>query len=327
MSHAMALILGLETSCDETAVALYDTATGAIEHAVAAQPASHRPYGGVVPELASRDHAGQLVGLLDQLGLKRAADAVACAAGPGLAGCLAAGLGLAQALAYAWRAPLAPVNHLEGHLLSPMLEAPAGFGWPYLALLVSGGHSMLVRVEERGRYAVLGTTLDDAAGEAFDKTGQLLGLDYPGGPRLEELARDGDPAAAPLAPALRGRDDCMLSFAGLKTAARRLHAAGHRPADIAASFQEAVVATLAAKTERALRLAGCGWLAAVGGVARNQLLRARLDELGARLGVGVCYPPLRWCTDNAAMIAYAGQFRQQQGYAAAIRPRWPLTEL
>ena len=261
----MALILGIETSCDETAAALYDDASGAVRHALAARPASHRPYGGVVPELASRDHAGLLMGLLDELGLERPPDAVACAAGPGLAGCLAAGLGLAQALAYAWRAPLAPVNHLEGHLLSPFLEPPAGFGWPYLALLASGGHSLLVHVRGRGAYEVLGASLDDAAGEAFDKTGQLLGLDFPGGAALERLAAEGDPAAAPLAPALRHRDDCMLSFAGLKTAARRLAAAGARPADVAASFQEAVVETLAAKASRALELAGCAWLAVVGG--------------------------------------------------------------
>ncbi|MBF2735880.1 MAG: tRNA (adenosine(37)-N6)-threonylcarbamoyltransferase complex transferase subunit TsaD [Betaproteobacteria bacterium AqS2] len=323
----MALILGIETSCDETAAAVYDDAAGAVRHALASRPASHRPYGGVVPELASRDHAGLLMGLLDELGLARPPDLVACAAGPGLAGCLAAGLGLAQALAYAWRVPLAPVNHLEGHLLSPFLEPPAGFGPPYLAVLASGGHSLLVHVRGRGDYEVLGSSLDDAAGEAFDKTGQLLGLDFPGGAALEKLAATGDPAEAPLAPALRGRPDCMLSFAGLKTAARRLLAAGAKPADVAASFQAAVIETLATKAARALELAGCAWLAVVGGVARNQSLRERFDALGAERGVSVCYPPARWCTDNAAMIAYAGRHRAQQGHAARIRPRWSLAEL
>ena len=324
---ADAVVLGIETSCDDTAAALYSQQAGVIAHSLAGQHASHRGYGGVVPEVASRDHAGALLGLIDRTVGDTKVAAVACTAGPGLAGCLAAGLAQAQALAYAWQVPLAPVNHLEGHLLSPFLEPAAGFDFPYLCLLVTGGHTALVDVTAPGDYAVLGATLDDACGEALDKTGILLGLPFPGGAALEELAAAGDPARHPLPSAMARRGGCDMSFAGLKTAARRLVQQQAAPADVAAAFQAAVLEQLRRKTARALALSGRPRLAVVGGVARNRAVRAGMEELAAAHRASAHFPPARWCTDNAAMIALAGCGRLQQGYGAAIRPRWPLTEL
>lgn len=320
-------ILGIESSCDDSAVALLVVGRGVVAHATTPQSRLHRDYGGVVPELASRDHVAQLLPLvLATIGRERP-DAVACTTGPGLAGCLAAGVGLAQSLAYGWQVPLAQVNHLEGHLLSPFLAPANGLGFPYLALLVSGGHTALYDVVAHQQYRRLGTTLDDAAGEAFDKTGILLGLDFPGGPQLERLARRGNAAATAIPPAMQRHATLDFSFSGLKAAARRRLAAGHRREDIAAAFQEAAVTTLTHKTAAALSRSGRKRLVVVGGVGRNTLLRRRLRATAKQHGAKMYHPPMHWCTDNAAMIAYAGAGRLGDGYGVSIMPRWPLEAL
>jgi len=336
------LILGIETSCDETGVALYATDRGLLAEALASQIELHRPYGGIVPELASRDHIAKLSGLVaavfEQAGCGPAdLDGIAYTAGPGLIGALMVGGSFATATAYGLGIPAVPVHHMEAHLLIPRLESP-DLDFPFVALLVSGGHSMLVDVAGLGRYRVVGQTLDDAAGEAFDKVARLLDLPYPGGPALATLAESGNAARYDLPRPLlnRGLD---MSFSGLKTAVRRVieteAAAGElndqQRADLAASFQAAVVDTLATKCARAVDELGRSTLIVAGGVGANRSLRARLADWGRGHGVAVHYPRPAFCTDNGAMIAYAGACRfassgRTDGEIMA-RPRWPLEEL
>jgi len=333
------LVLGIETSCDETGVALYDAARGLIGHALYSQVEVHAPYGGVVPELASRDHIRKLVPLLqdvfDQAGVGRSAvTGVAYTAGPGLIGALLVGASLGRSLAWAWGVPAVAVHHMEGHLLAPMLEAdPPAF--PFVALLVSGGHTLLVRVDGVGAYRLLGESLDDAAGEAFDKTAKLLGLPYPGGPELARLAQQGDPARFRFPRPMTDRPGLDFSFSGLKTFAlttlRESPADDQTRADIARAFEDAVVDTLAIKCRRALEETGLQRLVVAGGVGANQALRARLKELAEARGGRVHYPRPAFCTDNGAMIAYAGFRRLQAGQHASLvieaRARWLLTDL
>lgn len=332
------LVLGLESSCDETGVALYDTARGLLAHAVHSQVAMHEEYGGVVPELASRDHIRRLVPLIEKVlaeagARKEAIDAIAYTAGPGLAGALLVGASFAEALALALGVPALPIHHLEGHLLSPLLSAdPPKF--PFVALLVSGGHTQLMRVAGVGCYELLGESHDDAAGEAFDKTAQLLGLGYPGGPALARLAARGTPGRFKLPRPMIGSGDFMFSFSGLKTAVltavreRALTAA--EQADLAAEFQEAVTEVLAAKALAACNATGLSTLVVAGGVGANQRLRERLDAAALQAGVRVHYPEPALCTDNGAMIAFAGAMRlaqAQRDYAFTVRPRWDLDSL
>ncbi len=309
------LVLGLETSCDETGVALYDTGKGLLAEALHSQVDLHAVYGGVVPEIASRDHLRRLLPLIQQVlsdaGVERP-DAIAYTAGPGLVGALMVGAGMANGLGLAWDCPVVPVHHMEGHLLAPMLEDDPP-GYPFLALLVSGGHTMLVWVAELGDYTVLGTTLDDAVGEAFDKTAKLLGLGYPGGPALAELAETGDEAAFELPRPMVNRPGFDFSFSGLKTAVMlkvREAEASHNleavRADIAAVFQRTVVETLLARTLKAAREKAAERIVVAGGVGANRLLRAELKD---RFEGAVHYPRLRYCTDNGAMIAVAGALR------------------
>ena len=336
-------VLGIETSCDETGVALYDSARGLRAHALYSQVALHREYGGVVPELASRDHVRKTLPLIEEV-LQSARcsggdiDAVAYTAGPGLVGALMVGATLARALAAGWGVPSLGVHHMEGHLLAPMLEAqrPA---FPFIALLVSGGHTQLVRVDGIGRYRLLGESLDDAAGEAFDKTAKMLGLPYPGGPHIARLAEQGDPARFDFPRPMVNRPGLDFSFSGLKThtltAIRSLEAGGplgdRDRADIARAFEEAVVETLLIKCRRALEQEGLQTLVMAGGVSANRNLRARLQaQLGGR-GMRVFYPAPAFCTDNGAMIAYAGAQRllagECDGAETPVRPRWPMQEL
>ena len=333
------IVLGIESSCDETGVALYDSGRGLLAHAVHSQVAMHEDYGGVVPELASRDHIRRLVPLLDQVlqqaGIdKRQLDAVAYTAGPGLAGALLVGASFAEGFALSLGIPALPVHHLEGHLLSPLLSKdPATF--PFIALLVSGGHTQIMSVEKVGAYELMGESLDDAAGEAFDKTAQLLGLGYPGGPALARLAEQGTPGRFKLPRPMLNSGDFMFSFSGLKTAV--LTAARERPlnerdkADLAAEFQEAATEVLTTKALAACRQRRLSTLVVAGGVGANRRLRERLDRDAARAGIRVCYPEMELCTDNGAMIAFAGMQRLMAGTkpekacgAFAVRPRWPL---
>lgn len=330
------LVLGLETSCDETGVALYDDDRGLLAHALHSQVALHAEYGGVVPELASRDHVRHAPYLIRKVladtGLTLAdLDAVAYTQGPGLAGALMVGAGLASGLALSLGIPAIPVHHLEGHLLSPMLADPKP-AFPFVALLVSGGHTQLVRVNGVGRYELLGETLDDAAGEAFDKTAQLLGLGYPGGPAIAQLASRGDAYKYRLPRPMLSSPTLDFSFAGLKTAVLTLaqRAGQEARADIAAAFQMAVVDVLAGKAMAALEATGLSRLVVAGGVGANRELRARLDTLARLHHFRVYYPPLELCTDNGAMIAYAGALRLAEGKtdgAFSVRPRWDLAEL
>ena len=320
------VVLGIETSCDDSSAAIYQPSRGLLAHRSSSREDSHRPYGGVVPELASRDHIGSLLPLVQAVLRGRPPDAIACTAGPGLAGCLAVGVSLAQSLAWSWRIRLAAVHHLEGHLLSPFLDAPPGFDFPYVALLASGGHTALYDVAGRGSYRMLGETLDDAAGEAFDKTASILGLPYPGAAKLERLAGAGDPDAAGLPVPMLRQKGLDFSFSGLKTAAKRCLEQGCSNADIAAGFQAAAVATLAGKTELALRRTRRRRLAVVGGVARNLALRSALAAIAAGRGVQIACPAPEFCTDNAAMIALAGCHHLAGKYDLSIRPRWPLAQ-
>ncbi|MEF8729433.1 MAG: tRNA (adenosine(37)-N6)-threonylcarbamoyltransferase complex transferase subunit TsaD [Accumulibacter sp.] len=337
------LVLGIESSCDETGVALYDGDGGdgsLLAHALHSQVDMHAEYGGVVPELASRDHIGRLVPLLRQVlaasGRSLAQiDAIAYTQGPGLAGALLVGAAFAEALAMALGLPTVPVHHLEGHLLSPLLSArPPRF--PFVALLVSGGHSQLMRVTGVGEYALLGETLDDAAGEAFDKTAKLLGLGYPGGPALAALAERGRPGRVKLPRPMLRSADLDFSFSGLKTAVlTRVRELGmlddEQRADIACGFQEAIVEVLVSKALRAVRTSGLRQLVVAGGVGANRELRRQLDARALRSRIDVFYPELEFCTDNGAMIALAGALRLQAGLAGkaagafSVRPRWPLT--
>lgn len=330
------LVLGIESSCDETGAALYDTAAGLLSHALHSQIAMHNAYGGVVPELASRDHIRRVVPLTRQVlveGGRTLAnlDGIAYTQGPGLAGALLVGAGMARALAYALNIPAVGVHHLEGHLLSPLLaDDPPAF--PFVALLVSGGHTQIMHVAGVGRYALLGDTLDDAAGEAFDKTAQLLGLGYPGGPALSRLAESGDASRYSLPRPMLNSGDFDFSFSGLKTAVLTLvrKEGVASAADIAAAFQEAAVEVLVAKSLAACRQSGASRLVVAGGVGANRRLRERLTRDASRDGVDVFYPRLEFCTDNGAMIAYAGAqrlARAQPDLSFVVRPRWDLAEL
>ena len=331
-------VLGLESSCDETAAAVVEWAASGdrrvLCHALAGQETAHAPFGGVVPEIAARAHADALTPLVEralaEAGLRLdAMDAIAATAGPGLIGGVMVGLVTGKALAHAAGKPLVAVNHLEGHALSPRLIEP-GLAFPYLLLLISGGHCQLLVVDGVGRYRRLATTIDDAVGEAFDKAAKLLGLGYPGGPALERLARDGDPAAVPLPRPLVGSGEPHFSFAGLKSAvARAVQSGEHRPADVAASFQAAAVDCLADRTARAFEAAGpITALVVAGGVAANGAVRARLIALAAARDLPFVAPPGWLCTDNAAMIAWAGCERLALGLTDELtvpaRPRWPL---
>ncbi|MES2056189.1 MAG: tRNA (adenosine(37)-N6)-threonylcarbamoyltransferase complex transferase subunit TsaD [Pseudomonadota bacterium] len=330
----MALILGLESSCDETAAALVTSDRGILAHRLAGQEAAHRPFGGVVPEIAARAHVEALMplieGALSDAGVTLAeVDAIAATAGPGLIGGVMVGLVTGKALAHAAGKPLVAVNHLEGHALSPRLTDP-DLAFPYLLLLVSGGHCQLLLVEGVGAYRRLATTIDDAAGEAFDKTAKLLGLGFPGGPAVERAALAGNPDAVPLPRPLKGSAEPHFSFAGLKSAVSRARDTGAWSAeDIAASFQAAVVDCLLDRTIRALGKAhGATALVVAGGVAANQAVRSALEGLAIANGLRFVAPPLWLCTDNAAMIAWAGAERFAAGFTdpldIAARPRWPL---
>ena len=338
------LILGIESSCDETGVALYEARakSGLRAHALHSQILMHREYGGVVPELASRDHIRHTVPLLRQVLAQsgaRLADlaAIAYTQGPGLAGALLVGAAFAEGLAAGLGIPTVPVHHLEGHLLSPLLSSrPPKF--PFVALLVSGGHSQLMRVTGVGEYELLGETLDDAAGEAFDKTAKLLGLPYPGGPALAELAERGRPDVVKLPRPMLHSGDLDFSFSGLKTAVlTRVREIGEpdeqQRADIARGFQDAIVEVLVKKSMRAVKASGLKQLVVAGGVGANRELRRQLDAQAAKARIAVFYPELEFCTDNGAMIALAGALRFQAGVsvkpagAFAVRPRWPLAEL
>jgi N6-L-threonylcarbamoyladenine synthase len=344
------LVLGFESSCDETGVALVDASGGhlprLLSHALFSQIDMHQAYGGVVPELASRDHIRRVLPLTQQVldsaqKALAAVDVVAYTRGPGLAGALLVGAGVACALAAALGKPALGVHHLEGHLLSPFLSRdPPEF--PFVALLVSGGHTQLMRVDRVGSYALLGETIDDAAGEAFDKSAKLMGLPYPGGPHLARLAADGDPAAFKLPRPLLHSGNLDFSFAGLKTAvltqAKKLgHDLASRKADLAASTQAAIVEVLVRKSMAAMEVTGLRRLVVAGGVGANAALRYQLNEQCARRGIRVHYPELELCTDNGAMIAMAAGMRLQAGlepraatpssYNFEVRPRWSLAEV
>ncbi len=325
------IVLGIESSCDETAAALVTDDRRILAHRLAGQEAAHRPFGGVVPEIAARAHVEALepliVAALADAGLTLAqVDAIAATAGPGLIGGVMVGLVTGKALAHAAGKPLVAVNHLEGHALSARLSDP-DLAFPYLLLLVSGGHCQLLLVQGVGRYRRLATTIDDAAGEAFDKTAKLLGLGFPGGPAVERAAALGDPKAVPLPRPLKGSPEPHFSFAGLKSAVSR--AVGHHlPEDIAASFQAAVVDCLIDRTTRAQATVEATALVVAGGVAANGAVRAALETLAIAHGLRFVAPPLWLCTDNAAMIAWAGAERFAAGLTdpldVAARPRWPL---
>ena len=330
-------VLGIETSCDETGVAVYDTSRGLLAHALYSQIRLHAEYGGVVPELASRDHVRKLLPMVQKVvaeaGGPKTLDGVVYTAGPGLVGALLVGACLGRSLAFAWGVPALGVHHMEGHLLAPMLEDPRP-EFPFVALLVSGGHSLLVDVEGVGRYRTLGESIDDAAGEAFDKVAKLLKLPYPGGPHLAKLAEQGTPAKYDLPRPMTDRPGLDMSFSGLKTAVRVLidkmpDMDEQTRADVARAFEDAVVDTLSIKCERALKQTGRKRLVVAGGVGANRRLRARLKEMTAKLGSEVFYPRPEFCTDNGAMIAFAGATRLAAGPAAAtpVTARWPLDSL
>ena len=337
-------VLAIETSCDETAVAVYDSQRGLLAHQIHSQVALHAAFGGVVPELASRDHVSKLLPLiestLNEAGIaQEELDGVAYTAGPGLIGALLVGAAVARSYAFARGLPALGVHHLEGHLLAPMLEDQPP-QYPFVALLVSGGHTLLAQVEGLGQYEILGSTLDDAAGEAFDKTAKAMGLPYPGGPALAKLAESGRADRFEFPRPMLDRPGLDFSFSGLKTAVvttlRQLQQAGamldeQTRADVASSFQEAVVETLAAKCLRALKQTGARTLVVAGGVGANRALRARLLSIGQRHGIVVRYPRLEFCTDNAAMIAYVGCQRLMAGERDELNiravARWPIDSL
>jgi N6-L-threonylcarbamoyladenine synthase len=338
-------VLGIETSCDETAAAVFDGEAalqhgqGLLSHRLFSQVEMHARYGGVVPELASRDHVHKILPLiaaaLADAGVEPTdIQGVAYTAGPGLVGALLVGGSVARSLAYAWGCPTVGIHHLEGHLLAPMLE-PVPPQFPFLALLVSGGHTLLAAVEGVGRYRILGSSVDDAAGEAFDKTAKLLGLPYPGGPALAKLAASGRPGQFKFPRPMLDRPGLDFSFSGLKTAVvvatKNLDLDAVTRADVAAEFQQAVVDTLVAKCRRALEQTGLQALVVAGGVGANQQLRQALADLGAKMGVAVSYPRPSFCTDNAAMIAYAGWCRlaagERDGLSIRATARWPLDTL
>ncbi len=332
-------VLGIESSCDETGIAIYDDQQGILSHQLYSQVKLHADYGGVVPELASRDHVRKTLPLI-QAALAESGctaadiDGIAYTAGPGLVGALLVGATIGRSLALAWNKPAVAVHHMEGHLLAPMLEehAPA---FPFLALLVSGGHTLLVRVDGIGRYQILGESIDDAAGEAFDKTAKLLGLDYPGGALLSKMAESGTPGRFVFPRPMTDRPGLDFSFSGLKTfAANTIRAQGtddQTKADIAHAFQCAVVDTLAIKCKRALKETGLKRLVMAGGVSANRQLRTQLAQMMTELGGEVFYPRPEYCTDNGAMIAYAGLQRLKAGHTVglelSVQPRWSLDTL
>lgn len=337
-------ILGIETSCDETGIAIFDDREGLLAHRLYSQVKLHADYGGVVPELASRDHSRKIIPLIRQT-LKDAncgpddIDGIAFTAGPGLVGALLVGASVARSLAYAWNKPAVAVHHMEGHLLAPMLEEHKP-DFPFIALLVSGGHTQLVKVEGIGQYQLMGESVDDAAGEAFDKTAKLLGLDYPGGPRLSKLAQSGDSSRFSFPRPMTNRPGLDFSFSGLKTSAANTIAAETAPgqscdrqtmADIARAFEDAVVDTLAIKCKRALKETGYKRLVIAGGVSANSHLRSQLEKLMKSRGGEVFYPRHEFCADNGAMIAYAGMQRlkanQTMGLEISATPRWPMDRL
>jgi N6-L-threonylcarbamoyladenine synthase len=336
----MKLVLGIESSCDETGIALYQSGQGLLAHALHSQVAMHNEYGGVVPELASRDHIRRALPLIRNV-LQEAGrslqdiDAIAYTQGPGLSGALLVGASIACALAYALDVPTIAIHHLEGHLLSPLLADPAP-EFPFVALLVSGGHTQLMRVDGVGQYTLLGETLDDAAGEAFDKSAKLLGLGYPGGAILSALAQRGTPGRFKLPRPMLHSGDLDFSFSGLKTAVLTL-AQQHEldeqtKADIAHATQSAIVEVLVHKALAALKQTGLKQLVVAGGVGANQQLRAQLDQAAHKRGYRVFYPDLQFCTDNGAMIAFAGARRLQQqqarrDYRFDVKPRWDLQQI
>jgi N6-L-threonylcarbamoyladenine synthase len=338
------IVLGVESSCDETGLALYDTERGLLAHALHSQVAMHEEYGGVVPELASRDHIRRALPLLEQVLAKadlpmERIDAIAYTQGPGLAGALLVGSSVACSLALALDKPVLGVHHLEGHLLSPLLASePPEF--PFVALLVSGGHTQLMRVDGVGRYTLLGETMDDAAGEAFDKSAKLLGLGYPGGPAISRLAEFGDPGVYKLPRPMLHSGNLNFSFSGLKTAVLTLvknriaNICEQDKANVARAFVDAIVEVLAAKCLAALKQTGLKRLVIAGGVGANRQLREALNAAAAKKRFRVFYPELEFCTDNGAMIAFAGALRlqlqpdaAQRDYGFNVRPRWPLDEL
>lgn len=332
-------VLGLETSCDDTAAALYDSEAGLLSHRHFSQAMLHAPYGGVVPELASRDHVHKVLPLVRTVMDEAATtpsqiDGIAYTAGPGLAGALLVGAATGRALAFAWGIPALGVHHMEGHLLSPMLE-PERPSFPFLALLVSGGHTLLTDVHAPGEYVPLGESLDDAVGEAFDKTAKLLGLGYPGGPAIAQAARSGRRGRFRFPRPMTERPGLDFSFSGLKTAVlKAVNEASLEPqtvADIALAFQEAAVDTLVIKCKRALQQSGHAHLVVAGGVAANEHLRERMSKMARALHARVYYPRLEFSTDNAAMIAYVGSLRLAAGERDerpfAVRPRWDMTSL
>ncbi|MBL3528804.1 MAG: tRNA (adenosine(37)-N6)-threonylcarbamoyltransferase complex transferase subunit TsaD [gamma proteobacterium endosymbiont of Lamellibrachia anaximandri] len=338
-------VLGIETSCDETGVAVYDSDGGLLAHALHSQIEIHAEYGGVVPELASRDHVRKALPLIRQVFHQaqissESIDGVAYTAGPGLVGALLVGSAIGRSLAWAWQVPAVGVHHMEGHLLAPMLEAePPGF--PFIAMLVSGGHTQLVKVDGIGRYRLLGESLDDAAGEAFDKTAKLLDLPYPGGPELAKLAQDGNPKRYRFPRPMTDRPGLDFSFSGLKTFALNTQQAAKREegdllprqtlADIARAFEDAVVDTLMIKCRRAVRQTGVKTLVMAGGVSANRRLRESIGEMMVKEGGRAYYPRPEFCTDNGAMIAYAGWQRLRAGQSEPLRfsanPRWKMESL
>ncbi|KMV29961.1 tRNA (adenosine(37)-N6)-threonylcarbamoyltransferase complex transferase subunit TsaD [Photobacterium swingsii] len=332
-------ILGIETSCDETGIAIFDDEKGLLAHELYSQVKLHADYGGVVPELASRDHVKKTIPLikatLASAGLTpEDLDGIAYTAGPGLVGALLVGATIGRSLAYAWDIPAVAVHHMEGHLLAPMLEdTPPAF--PFVALLVSGGHTMMVDVKGIGEYQILGESVDDAAGEAFDKTAKLMGLDYPGGPRLAKLAENGTQGRFKFPRPMTDRPGLDFSFSGLKTFTANTVRANdddeQTRADIAYAFQEAVVDTLAIKCKRALKQTGYKRLVIAGGVSANKYLREQLEVLMTNLKGEVFYPRTEFCTDNGAMIAYAGmqRLKNQETMDLAVKayPRWPIDQL
>lgn len=333
------IVLGIESSCDETGIALYEHSRGLLGHALYSQAEMHAAYGGVVPELASRDHIQRILPLIEQLmgesGISPdQVGGVAYTAGPGLVGALMVGACVGRSLAYSWDIPAVAVHHMEGHLLAPLLEERVP-EFPFIALLVSGGHTLLVRVDGIGRYHHLGESIDDAAGEAFDKTAKLLGLGYPGGPALSRLAEQGNPDRFTFPRPMVDRPGLDFSFSGLKTYARNtLQQHADDPgigADVARAFEDAVADTLAIKCRRALRESGLERLVVAGGVSANQRIRSRLGEIAASEGGEAFFPRPEFCTDNGAMIAFAGALRlqagEQSGLAIETRARWPISEL
>ena len=339
-------ILGIESSCDETGIAIYDEAKGIIAHQLYSQVKLHAEYGGVVPELASRDHVQKIIPLIDAT-LKQAnctpseLSAIAYTQGPGLIGALLVGASVAQSLSLAWNKPSIGVHHLEGHLLAPMLEDDVP-EYPFLALLVSGGHTMIVDVKDLGQYEIIGESIDDAAGEAFDKTAKIMGLEYPGGPLLAKLAEQGDDSEGRFPRPMTDRPGLDFSFSGLKTFARNRfikaeneagEISSQAKANIAKAFQDAVIDTLAIKCKRALKQTGRNKLVVAGGVSANLALRKKLAELMQKSQGKVYYPRQEYCTDNGAMIAYAGfcHFSQtkagdDKSHQIKVFPRWPLSE-